>query len=425
MEPGLLVGAYERDNFGDVLFLLATRHVLGQREHIAVAATAGDMRELLGEKIEDYRDYLRGPSRRFLWTVGGETGGTSVHDARLMSSTVGGGVAAAASDVPDYASPYLPRPSRYEATLAAPFIVNSVGVSGIGELTGRRRIETVAALREATFLSVRETASRAALARSRISARLAPDLVHSIRLWHRPSQSRNHGLALVQAKERFIREMGVAGFARSLGRARALDRYHVRLFSAGEAPGHDSTPLLHEVAEEMARLGFGGRVDVSSARTPLEKVDEIASAGLWIGTSLHGLILSTAYSTPRVALELPKLSRYAATWGIPAATNVSLAKLDEGIRASLEKFDATDAEALAQRLSDAAIENARIARAAAEAELTDAEIRVREQSAQQTTRALGKVSRASEFVERNALLARRAWRKAHRTIRRPVDNGPK
>jgi hypothetical protein len=69
----LLVGAYERDNFGDLLFLLVTERYLEGADVVAAAPFSADMRHLLGREIPAYgrpgrrarsRRRRRGPSRR-------------------------------------------------------------------------------------------------------------------------------------------------------------------------------------------------------------------------------------------------------------------------------------------------------------------------------------------------------------------------
>ena len=45
------MGAYERDNFGDLLFLLVTERYLGGADVVAAAPFAADMRRLLGRRI--------------------------------------------------------------------------------------------------------------------------------------------------------------------------------------------------------------------------------------------------------------------------------------------------------------------------------------------------------------------------------------
>lgn len=334
---GLLVGAYERDNFGDILFLTRTRAYLGDGVGAATAPFPGDTTNVGGEVIAPYTQFL-GEDQQFVWTVGGEVGGTSVEQAMSMSS------APIPDEVPSFASPYVIRPSRYAALRGARMIVNSAGVSGASKLVGRHKIETWAALREANFVSVRDRNSLSFLRQIGVAAEYAPDLVQTRALTHEYDFDKPDAIALVQLKEKFIRRIGVAELAASLLQTEALRRYHIRFFSAGEASGHDSTGLLQEVSEALNRQAGAARSDVSRASTAEEKVTEIAGASLWIGTSLHGYILSTAFAVPRVALLLAKIEEYAISWEIPYPTNVTLAELGSAI---------VQAESLANSARDA------------------------------------------------------------------------
>lgn len=359
MTAGLLIGAYERDNFGDVLFLQATRFWLGNRSTIATSPFAGDTRDVGGAYVVPYAPLLLGADVPFLWVVGGETGGTSFVDAAKMVGAPPNTLSDSA--MPGFASPYMPRPSRYLASSGAKFIVNSVGLAPAVGLTGRRRIETFAALREATFLSVRDLDSSRLLDQHQIEHRVAPDMVHTIRrAVVLPSADVDESVALIQLKERHIRAQGVREVAATLVASKGLRQYHLRLFSAGEAPGHDSISVLRELADEFRRQGGGTRIDVSRARTAEAKAAEIAGCGLWVGTSLHGFIISTAYGVPRVGLFLRKVERYADAWQIPQPTNVAFEYLDSAISAARATSEA-DHQSCADRLADAAEENAKAA----------------------------------------------------------------
>ncbi|WP_081813844.1 polysaccharide pyruvyl transferase family protein [Microbacterium sp. CH12i] len=358
--PGLFIGAYERDNFGDLLFLTQTRHFMRGVDASGSSLIDSDMTGVGGEHVSAYPSLLHGARVPFVWVVGGETGGTSVTDAvAMLDHDLRGRGADSGLGLPAYASPYLPRPSRYPALQGSASVINSVGVSGVRPLTGKHRIETIGALREATFLSVREAASSQVLTRLGIEHRLAPDLVHTVAKTTPLDAESDRTIALVQAKVKHIERVGIPEFAKLLAGSGSLRPFHIRLFSAGEAPGHDSLEVLKTVAHEFRAFGGGARIDVSEARTAHEKAAEIASAGLWIGTSLHGYIISTSYNVPRVGLMLRKVKQYASSWDIPAPSGVPLRSLDGAIEQALELSRTTDGDRLALHLADRAEENVR------------------------------------------------------------------
>ena len=398
---GLLVGAYERDNFGDILFLTRTRAYLGPHGGIATAPFPGDTTDVGGEPVASYTQFLD-QAQQFIWTVGGEVGGTSLEQAASMSS------APIPENVPSFASPYIIRPSRYAALASARMIVNSAGVSGASRLVGRHKIETWAAFREADFVSVRDRNSVSFLRQIGVAAEFAPDLVQTRALEHDYDFDKPDTVALVQLKEKFIRQVGVSELAALLLQTEALRRYRIRFFSAGEASGHDSTHLLGEVSEALNRQAGSIRSDVSNASTAEEKVAEIATASLWIGTSLHGYILSTAFAVPRVALLLAKIEEYAASWEIPYPTNVSLTDLSSAI---------VQAEALANSAKDVkkANELAKLAdtnmKRAVSIALEPAKVA---RTGQTTERALARVNLVTPLIDTAAARVRGAIAKVSR-----------
>jgi hypothetical protein len=104
----------------------------------------------------------------------------------------------------------------------------------------------------------------------------------------------------------------------------------VGLFVAGSATGHDSVELYREL-EGLLRTRYRLNVSVLEVESPIERARLVASARLWIGTSLHGLVLSTAFDVPSVGLELRKLKDYSDTWGLPQPVNVTLKELESAI----------------------------------------------------------------------------------------------
>ena len=83
----LLVGAYERHNFGDLLFLLLTERCLGDAEVVAAAPFAADMTELLDRQVPAYGPLLDAGRFDAIWTVGGQVGAIDLARAYRMSAS--------------------------------------------------------------------------------------------------------------------------------------------------------------------------------------------------------------------------------------------------------------------------------------------------------------------------------------------------
>jgi hypothetical protein len=435
--PVLLVGAYERENFGDLLFLLQTRPWLEGVELLATAPFAGAMTRTLGFDIPAYAPLLRQGPVPAVWVVGGEVGGTTVADAYRMSAGLSANDGAAleqrtqaqplvspgGNDFGAYsaldrkerirhlekvsglnvaASPYLPRMSASPATFGATLVINSVGLSAMRRLIGDRADETWGAIREASYVSVRDRASSDLLTRRGLSHTLAPDLVQGIVRTRPRSRPRDLDLALVQVKAKVLDEFGIEKLAQILMSSRALSGFRIRFFSAGPARGHDSIELYDELAKVCLALAPERIVDVSTSLLPFEKVDEIAHCGLFIGTSLHGLIISSAYDVPRVGLELDKLVQYARSWGETMPVGVPMGDIDAAVSTAL-------AEATKSAASGRSLELAELAKSSA----AEAARIVRE-----TTGALGlsdeRARTAKRLERKRTSLSRRAIRQALR-----------
>src|SRR4051812_7714316 len=135
----LLVGAYERDNFGDLLFLLVTERYLERADVVAAAPFAADMRGLLGRRIPAYGPLLAKRGFDAVWTVGGQVGRMDLERAyRLSASPRAWRRFAAASEarraailrrkageVPIH-SPYIPLASDFPRAAGSAAVLNSV-----------------------------------------------------------------------------------------------------------------------------------------------------------------------------------------------------------------------------------------------------------------------------------------------------------
>lgn len=338
--PGVVIGAFERDNFGDILFWQRTAEYLAGAHIVAAAPVAGDTRSVGGTSVRRVADVFASEDARFVWTVGGEAGGTSLANAVGMAFEASSpghrsdSPPTALTGLSEASSPYIPRPSRYENARGAVQVINSAGLSGIVGLHGTRRTEIVATLREADFISVRDARSVAALNAIGLQPFLAPDLVHSFRLSMGPpiladALQQSPRYALFQIKERLLEKAGIDHVARALTKITALRDLPLRLFSAGEAPGHDSTEKLRVLAAAITTARPGMEVEISKALRAEDKFAEIANAELWIGTSLHGFIISMTYGVPRVGMFIPKLKNYADTWDDQMPTTVDLQTVDQ------------------------------------------------------------------------------------------------
>ena len=381
--PVGLIGAYERDNFGDLLFLERTRRYLASAgiDETTLAPFGSSREQLTGSRVDAVSTMARRGSCGALWTVGGEVGGVAAHSAYLMLD--GDARPPDFHDLPrrarrriirrEFDGPlldlaYVPRPSAFPASWPVPSILNSVGVSGIAGLTAGVAANARYALRDADYISVREKTSSGFLESLRIPHVLAPDLVHTMRRDHADLASRDarevaraSRKVLVQMSAATLSQQGVAALADALCSSRHLEGADVRLFVAGLAPHHDSLELYREVVARIEARKPSFRVSLSPAHGALDKVVEIATSELVIATSLHATILSMSFDVPHVGLLIDKLSRYAATWGDPMPTAVSLRDLPVAIESALGLEGEVVESGLADRLASSADDSIRSA----------------------------------------------------------------
>lgn len=373
-----LLGAYERDNFGDILFLERTRTTLGDTPSIALTSFRHTPELLTHAPPITIADAHTSTPLRGLWAVGGEVGAVAVYSAYRMLDAVTQGKRyqggsrgerrriireASGSKLTDLA--YLPRPSAYPAFSGMPSVVNSVGLTGVGLLRGDMRIAAMSALREADFVSVRDRESSALLTAANIAHRVSPDLVHTLRLDHPDLASsdsrqaaRAEGRVALQVSEAQLQTIGVDRLAHSIATATSLKGKHVRLFVAGTAPHHDSLVMYEQLARAIRGTNPGLKVTISEAVDPLTKVRELASSSLVLATSLHAMIISMSFNVPHAGLFIAKVTRYARSWGDPMPTNVALSGLNDAAELALSSGRALEDSSVADDLAVAARANA-------------------------------------------------------------------
>lgn len=345
----LLVGAYERDNFGDLLLLLQTEHYLPDNADIVTGALfATDMTALLDRKIPAYGPLLEQESFDAVWTVGGEVGGANLQQAfrmiasdeelslwRVASESAKGRMIGARTGGTPIDSPYMPRLAAYPKNVAAAQVLNSVGFAGVSKLSAERQQVVQEISRSADRISVRDLASSAWLQQKGVAHTLAPDLVHTIARTRPAKGPRNEQLALVQISEPEIKRRGAQLVAEAIAKSVRLSSYTIKFFVAGTAPGHDSVERYQDLSRRIHEISPNQRIEISKLRRPYDLVDELSTASLWVGLSLHGRIISSAYGIPRVSFTKNKVDAYASTWDPDMPWGVNLDQLDDAIELAL------------------------------------------------------------------------------------------
>jgi polysaccharide pyruvyl transferase WcaK-like protein len=368
----LTVGAYERDNFGDLLFLLLTERYLTDCDIVAAAPFAADMTPLLDRRVVALGDALTDSEFDVIWSVGGQIGGTTLDSALRMSKTPAEYAAfraaaptekralmSAALHGADLVSPYIPTPGAFGRNAAAVTVLNSVGIAGARGLSPHVREEVLEVLRTTDVVSVRDRESSDFLSRIGVAHTLAPDVVHAISLLepHEPDPASD--IAAVQVSTRLLERYGHERLARELIGSSHLGGLRLRFLMAGAASSHDSVEGLERVAEHVRALDPGREVEVLTDRRPLDIVRQIREARVVIGTSLHVRIVAAAYGLPRVTMRRAKPTRYATHWDDQMPFDVRIDDLGDAIGVALAAGGRAEVRAGSERLSQLADDNVR------------------------------------------------------------------
>lgn len=343
----LLVGAYERDNFGDILFALLTRARLTTRGHqVALSSVIGaDMRANAGYFVHPYEALLGAYDWDAVWVVGGEVGNATVGTALRQSlepetsrayatqrETAGNAENLAhLLGAPAFGSlAYVPNLGKCARNADSSLILNSVGgfrANSLSKSLGENDRHQDFVFRDRSSFDVFSD-----LAQKNIG--LAPDLVHSLPDYYtfNPVEER---YILFQVSETIAHDHDLDAVGRSLAQIAREQNCALYLFPAGEAPGHDSLEDYRNLQSAVASYAPSQKVSRISERNPVALAGWIANAQAWIGSSLHGRIISSTYGVPRVSLDKQKVNAYCQEWDEEMPHSVQLTEIGHALSVAL------------------------------------------------------------------------------------------
>ncbi|HEX7971551.1 MAG TPA: polysaccharide pyruvyl transferase family protein [Thiobacillus sp.] len=339
--PPILFGAFDRHNFGDLLFphLLAAL-LPGQTFELAGLAER-DLRAFGGHRVKPLAEWPR-PAR--LIHVGGELLTCTAWQAAVMLlDPVAAADAIARYDAdPVAAAEWAARQLGTSRTLPyvagrdalAPggkLIFNAVGGVEWRFLPAAQRGEVKAALRSADWLSVRDHVTQAALRAEGIAAALCPDpavmvaqcfgeVIGTHQQQGAVKDMRDafpQGYLACQFSADFADDASLDALAQGLSRVAAETGLGLVLFRAGAAPWHDDPALYEKLLQGLPP----GTARLFSSLHLWDICALIAASRGVVASSLHGRIVALAYGLPRVSLIPPqaggrpgKTTAFAETW---------------------------------------------------------------------------------------------------------------
>ncbi|WP_417070084.1 polysaccharide pyruvyl transferase family protein [Niveibacterium terrae] len=364
--PVLLFGAFDRHNFGDMLFAHVAQALLPGISLRHAGLADRDLRAQGGHRVHALSRLAAGERDALLIHVGGEILSCDAWRAAVMLLPDPGfqSVVARLDSSPDeklrWAKSFLGSSalapysaSRLKYPCLARVVYAGVGGVELGRCPAQLRREVLADLEAAQAIGVRDSLTRAQLEAAGLSARLIPDPVVMIdelfgaRIRARSSRPalaailKNfpEGYLAVQCSADFGDDRTLQAIATGLRRVAARTGLGVVLFRAGAAPWHDDLAVLGRLA---GRMPGGGALFESLNIWDICAL--IAASRGYCGSSLHGRILASAFALPRLSLLHPasgarpgKLAAYLATWEIPGLpTTVTPEHLEPGLSAALE-----------------------------------------------------------------------------------------
>ncbi len=359
--PPVLFGAFDRHNFGDLLFPHLLAALLPGRTFGFAGLAARDLRTFGGHQVTPLPER---PSE--LIHVGGELLTCSAWQAAVMLLEPSAATKAIACYDADPAAAAAWAARQLGTSRSMPYVIgrgvlapggklvfNAVGGVEWHTLTVAQRDEVRAALRQADWLSVRDHVTQAALGAEGIDAPLCPDPAVMVAECFGETIRQHQQLGAVQAvrdafpqgylacqfSADFADDASLDALARGLARVAAETGLGLALFRAGAAPWHDD-PALYE---KLLRRLLPGTAQLFPALHLWDICALIAASRGVVASSLHGRIVALAYGLPRVSLALPsqdvhpgKVAAFAETWEPEAIPrSVTLERIESSVLQAL------------------------------------------------------------------------------------------
>ncbi|PMS19185.1 chromosome condensation regulator RCC1 [Trinickia dabaoshanensis] len=379
----ILFGAFDRHNFGDLLFPHVLTRMLPERRLSFAGLAARDLRAFGGHLVEAIGQHATPRRDRppfDLVHVGGELLTCDAWEAAVMLSPEDRVRAAI-----DAQPAWLRAPSAWaRAALGrstrAPYVLskgdfprarrvlfNAVGGTELAQRDAAMRAEVIAALKLADDVTVRDAITQRALEGEGVAARCVPDpavmtaeLFGDIVREHAACEAVasirdacQNGYIAVQFSADFGDDRTLDELAQQIDTAAASLGAGVAFFRAGTAPWHDTLEVYERTRQHMRTQP----VCLLNSPNVWDICAVLAGSRAYCGSSLHGSIVAAAFAVPHVNVRHPartsansKQTAFASTWedgGAPG--EVAVEQIAQGIGAAL-RIDRARLERTARRL---------------------------------------------------------------------------
>ncbi len=339
--PLVLFGAFDRHNFGDLLFPHLMTALLPERSFEFAGLAARDLRAVGGHRVSALGAR---PLPARLIHVGGELLTCSAWQAAVMlrDPAEAAAVIARYDGDPVAAAGWAARqlgtsrgmPYVVGRSAVAPggrVIFNAVGGVEWNVLSAAQRDEVKTALGQADWVSVRDQVTQKVLRAEGLDFPLCPDPAVMVAecfgevirqhqqqgAVHAMGEAFPQGYLACQFSADFADDVSLDALAQGLARVAADTGLGLALFRAGAAPWHDD-PALYE---RLLRRLPPGSARLFPSLHLWDICALVAASRGTVGSSLHGRIIALAFGLPRVSLIPPqqggrpdKRMAFAETW---------------------------------------------------------------------------------------------------------------
>lgn len=345
-----IVGAFDRMNYGDLLFpLIIKKHLndkFGQDINISFFGhIEADLTEYGGISTKPISHIFRKhalPTPSAIIVAGGEVLAASWKDTffhifgkfpwwlKYIKNAFGeGGEAWAIRNRLGCKNsfPYLFQKRNLPNKTI--IIYNSVGGSSLSNRSQHFIDSVTNVLQDADYLSVRDQKSADIIAKSNAQFKniiVSPDCAATLSK-HYPvheieKRLSSEGQAIKKSltnKDFIVFQTGIAfcrkqenSIAEQINKLADITRTIVVLLPIGRAAGHEDHIALHKISTLLKKPAI-----LPTSNTLYDTIWIISNSSLFMGTSLHGAITAASYGVPHIALTKkdPKIPAYLETWG--------------------------------------------------------------------------------------------------------------
>jgi hypothetical protein len=349
----LAVGAFERDNFGDLLFLAVLRKIVGNCAEIVPASIIfSDMRNVFNEIVYPYDLMLRKCAWDAVWVVGGEIGSVDIENALSMDlphivdgtniSRLGQNEKKQLFGLLNAPTgqqlAYIPNLMKYKKNRKTKVVINSVGIHRLEKMREPILGDTIELLKYAN-LSVRDIESDIFCKKHDIGHTLIPDVVHAVSKYYPKKIFKQPARRYFVFQASLDSLSGLKSYKRIvqiLIEVAEMLNADVVFLPAGITYRHDSTDAYEKIVKEFNVASRKYAANIFTERDPIKIAECIAMSEMCIATSLHCRVVSESYKVKRITLKNVnrKTSNYAKYWDSDFPSDVDINRLPEVVAAT-------------------------------------------------------------------------------------------